>query len=137
MVQNLRRLEAKLLRKIPRAVERNLRIVLERYAEKIVALARRLAPYDDGVLHDSIGWTWGTDISDGAMSLGALASPDGVLVITIYAGSDDAFYARWQEFGTQAFAANPFFFPAYRLNRRGVRSAMTRAIKNGLKEGAR
>jgi HK97 gp10 family phage protein len=63
------------------------------------------------------------------------------MAITIYAGtrdkslgSADAFYARFQEFGTVKMTANPFFYPAWRANRKRVKGAITRAVKRAVRK---
>lgn len=43
-------------------------------------------------------------------------------------------YARADEFGTQAMAAKPFFFPTYRLRKKKIISAMKRRITKSIKE---
>lgn len=114
---------------------------MEVYAAQMVAEMRMLAPVlqqpdrrrTPGALRDSIGWTWG-DAPRGATTVMRLKGrvPDG-LYLTIYAGSAEAFYARWQEFGTQKMPANPFFFPVIRSNRRRVASGISRAVKKAVK----
>ena len=49
------------------------------------------------------------------------------MTITIYAGDDKAFYARFVEFGTVKMKAIPFFFPAYRTNKKRAKSRVRRA----------
>ena len=162
MVKNLKSLERKLRLKIPRAVERQLRQQMAVAADRIVQTAQGLVPQRHGDLKNSIGWVWGNDAPKGSISLGSLfgsGSGDSDLVITIFAGDDEAFYARWVEFGTQPHSTTsgadisrnkrqsnrvhggtppqPFFFPAYRLNRRSAKSRISRAIKKGLAEGSR
>jgi hypothetical protein len=50
------------------------------------------------------------------------------------AGSFDTDNAKFQEFGTSKMAANPFFFPVWRVRRRRTRTRITRAITKALKE---
>lgn len=45
----------------------------------------------------------------------------------------EAYYARWLEFGTQKNPAQPFLFPAYRLNRRRVLGRITRGVNKATK----
>lgn len=135
----VRRLLAQIPAKVQEAAQRS----LEQSAEEIVQLMRRLAPRDSGALANSIGWTWG-DAPAGSMTLGtvkggkASGSIYGSMVITIYAGGKitgaDDFYARFQEFGTRKMRANPFFYPAYRANKKRVRSRLTRAIRKALND---
>lgn len=143
---------------IPKQVKEAVRPAMEKSAAEIVALARSLCPVDDGKLRASIGWTWGAAPS-GSMKLAAETS--GELTITVYAGNDEAFYARWVEFGTQAgsrgdrvadarrgggnytrkvyrdhpgTAAQPFFYPAFRLSKKRVAARTKRAIGKAVKE---
>lgn len=123
---------------IPKAVHDEIRKELEKQAEELVQMMRRIAPRGEtGALAASIRWTWG-DAPKGTMSVGTVAASEGSdMRITIYAGgkvgAQDAFYARFQEFGTKNMPANPFFFPSYRAKRRAIRGALSRAIKRGLK----
>ena len=43
-------------------------------------------------------------------------------------------YARADEFGTQKMAAQPFFFPTYRLRKKKIISAMKRRITKAIKD---
>ncbi|WP_200898747.1 HK97-gp10 family putative phage morphogenesis protein [Candidatus Rhodobacter oscarellae] len=120
---------------VPEEVRKSATAALEKGAQEIVDMARSLAPVDSGDLRDSIGWTWG-DAPKGSLVLGAVGGQEyGTLRITVYAGNDDAFYAAWQEFGTQNQRAHPYFFPAYRSLRRRVRSRITRDINKAIKKG--
>lgn len=147
---------------------------MEAGADEIVALARSLVPVSSGALRNSIGWTWG-DAPDGSLILGSVRKisrsrrkiktkadvrREAGLAITIYAGDDEAFYARWVEFGTQATQARgsrrnnrfrnifvatkeyrahaatpaqPFFYPAYRALRKSVKSRIRRAANKAAK----
>lgn len=126
----LARLQRK-LNAIPIAAKRAVESSMEKSAQEIVALARRLCPVDQGALRDSIGWTWG-DAPEGTM---VLASTKGaVLRITVYAGSDEAFYARWVEFGTSTHVPQPFFLPAYRLLKKRANSRTKRAVAKAVRE---
>lgn len=48
-----------------------------------------------------------------------------------------AFYARYVEFGTTHSAAEPFFFPGYRLLRKRVKGQIRYAMNKAVKEAAR
>lgn len=113
---------------------------MEVYAAQIVGEMRMLVPVDTGALRNSIGWTWGNKVPKGAMAVGEIKGNqvEG-LFITIYAGTRDkslgaadAFYARFQEFGTKNMPANPFFYVTWRSNRTRVRSGLTRAVKKAV-----
>lgn len=146
---------------IPKAVRNGVKPAMEKAAGEIVELARALVPEDEGKLKNSIGWTWGTAPA-GSMVLAQNVSGD--LTITIYAGDNEAFYARWVEFGTQAGVikqrvsspgagvrqhktkgrksfrthpgtpAQPFFYPAYRLGKKRAANMIKRAIVKSVRE---
>ena len=150
-VDGLERLRRK-LRRLPDAARAEIAKAMEQSAAEIVALAKSLVPVDSGDLRDSIGWTWG-DAPQGSITLGTVrqsGSGAGNMVITVYAGNSEAFYARWVEFGTSPhtnegmFAgshnpgtpARPYFYPAYRALRRRVRGRVTRAVNRSAKKVA-
>jgi HK97 gp10 family phage protein len=57
----------------------------------------------------------------------------GGLLTTRKVGGKPYDYARAVEFGTERVAAQPFFFPTYRLMRKSMRSAMRRKINARIK----
>lgn len=73
-------------------------------------------PKHIGALKDSIGWTWGAP-PKGSMTLGQVKrSSAGALArsalgkrltITVNAGNEEAFWARWVAFGTKAGLTPP------------------------------
>lgn len=119
---------------VPAKVRQAARETLEQNAEEIVADMRRAAPKGESrKLVNSINWTWG-DAPEGAMTLGTVGGSEyATMRITIYAGAGDAFYARFQEFGTKNMSANPFFFPVWRARKRRVKSRLTRNINKAIK----
>lgn len=142
MVEGIAKMQRRLLKVVPDSVRVAVRQVLEQSAAEIVATAKELVPVESGALRDSIGWTWG-DAPKGSLTLGSVRpAAAGTLRITIYAGNETAFYARWVEFGTEAHASgggaapHPFFFPAYRLNKKKAKARATRAVSKALKEAA-
>lgn len=160
--KGLKELQRKLDR-LPKVARVRIRQAMELGADEIVALAKSLVVEDTGALRDSITWIWG-DAPKGLFPLavvsGAGAAND--LKITIVAGDDDAFYARWIEFGTAPHnvakgggtvkgkkqlaagggnghpgtAAKPFFYVSYRALRKRTKSRITRAINKAAKEVA-
>ena len=128
-VMNVAQLNRKLAA-LPQVAKDEIRKAIAQSAREIADLAENLVPRDSGLLAGSIGWTWGK-APRGSMALAQARSGD--LTATVYAGDDEAFYARWVEFGTRAMSAQPFFFVAYRALRKRtksrVRSATTRAAK--------
>ncbi|WP_347139436.1 HK97-gp10 family putative phage morphogenesis protein [Paracoccus sp. SSK6] len=127
------------LRAVPDVVLKAVRAQMEDGASLIVREMKALAPYETGALRDSIGWTWG-NAPKGSLSIASVKGRVAGLFITIYVGTrdkslgdQDAYYARWQEFGTKNMPANPFFFVVWRANRRSFRSGINRAVRNAVK----
>lgn len=115
-------------------VEKEMQATLTRYAESVVADMKKLVPVDEGTVRDSIGFTFG-EIPKGTISVGTVETPaSGDVKVRIYAGGGEAFYARFLEFGTRKMPAHPFFFPAWRANRRRIRSGITRAIRKAIRD---
>lgn len=139
MIRDAKRLEQKLTRSIPQAVRLRVREAMEKGAQEVVATMRGMAP---DWLRDKVNWTWG-DAPAGAMVLGNFAG-GGDYRITFYV---DDYRAAWFEFGTAdrvqkstgrrvgRIVPQPFFWPAWRLNRRRVRSRITRAMNKAIREG--
>ncbi len=121
------------LARLPQVAKQEIRKALAKSADEIVALARNLAPVDSGALRRSIGWTWGA-APKGSVSLASASV--GALTLTIFAGNDEVFWARWQEFGTQHHAAHPFFFVSYRALRKRAKSRISRATTSAAKKVA-
>jgi len=142
------KLEAK-LRRMPEVAKAQIKAAMAAAADEIVAVMKSLVPVlkkpDDrrraGALRDSIGWTWGRDAPAGSLIVAVVKGKlGGDLTITIYAGSrdkkrgiDDAYYARWVEFGTTKMSAHPYFYVSYRANKkkavRSIKSATRKAGK--------
>lgn len=119
---------------MPAAIKQRVKQALATSADEIVTLAKSLVPRETGALANSIGWTWG-DAPDGSMALATAGA--GEFKITVYAGDDEAFYARWVEFGREGVEARGYLFPAYRTLRKRARSRISRAVGAALKEVAR
>lgn len=140
MVEGLAKFEAR-WKRIPKKAVENVRLAMEKSATEIVEEMRARAPRDSGALADSIGWTWG-EAPAGSFTIGTVGGREfSSLRITIFAGTrnkglgdQDAFYARFQEFGTINMFANPFFFPVWRARRKRVRQRVSRAISKAIRE---
>lgn len=100
------------MRAIPPAVRRAVAPALDQSADELVTTQRSLAPDDPKTgppdLKTSIKWRRENELQR--------------IVFT------DDFKARWQEFGTVKMAANPFFWPAYRLKKKRLSGRIKRAI---------
>lgn len=98
MVQGISDLN-KRVAQIPKRIELAARGAMEKGADELVAMMKRLVPKDTGDLRDSIGWTWG-NAPAGSKVIAQSDPNERGLRITVYAGSQKAFYAAWVEFGT-------------------------------------
>lgn len=146
----------KLLKKmaaIPAAVRSAIKQALAEGADQITDEMRRLAPAQSGDLRRSIGSTFGHYVADNANVRGVTSTAKGAdpdLTVTIHAGDERAYYAAFVEFGTAPHLngglysgtkhpgskATPFFFPAYRANKRRVKARISRATRKAVKEVA-
>lgn len=155
-VLNKDRLKRKLIR-MPEFIKADIKLAMEAGAEDICRIARSLVPVRDGDLYDSIGWTWG-DAPAGSIKIASVPGPGKEMRITIYAGNEEAYYARWIEFGVSASARGqtitnksgrtrksggatargprPFFYPAYRVGRKKAKSRIATAVRKGAKRAA-
>lgn len=150
-ILGLARLEKK-LKRLPKVAKETIRAEMAKAADQIVAMMKSLVPVlqvEDarrraGALRDSIGWSWGK-APTGSIVIATLkgAGLGGDLTITIYAGSrdksrgvDDAYYARWVEFGTSKMKAQPYFYVSWRANRKDARRAVRKAVVSSAKKVA-
>lgn len=158
MVKGAKEFRSKLLA-IPPRVDHLTRAAMEKGADELVQMMKRLVPSDAGILRDSIGWTWG-EAPEGSFTLFKVRGSKrddaeyGALRITVYAGSRDAFYVRFVEYGTaphdvaqgggtKGFSgssvghpgarAQPFFFPSYRALRKRIQSRIKREMKKAIR----
>lgn len=139
-VLNRERLRRKLLALSPE-IKKQIQPALERGAQEIADLAIHLVPVDTGALKNSIDWGYGeppdSAVLTGGRKTSANPQANDDLKISIWAGNDVAYYARWVEFGTRSGTkAQPFFFPAYRTLRKSVKNRIARAVKSAIKKVA-
>ena len=134
-ILGLARLQRK-LNALPKVARDTIRAAMQKQADVIVAMMKSLVPVDRGELRDSIGWTWGK-VPKGAFVVAAVkASLGGDLTLTIFAGNEVAYYARWQEHGTQEMPAHPYFFLSWRANKKGSSRAIRAAVNKAAKQVA-
>ena len=132
------RLRARLA-KIPDIAREAAVEAMEEGAQEIVDAMKMAAPIESGDLRASIGWTWG-EVPAGSFMIDEIRSGKNkgdqyaTLRIKIYAGNKDAFYARFQEFGTRSQPAQPFFFLTWRRERAEFRRKIRAAIRKRIKE---
>jgi HK97 gp10 family phage protein len=146
-LKGLPQLKAK-LRRLQTDTADDIKPTLGQAAQKIVDLMKRLVPVDDGDLRDSIDWTFG-DAPQGAIRIAAARA--GALTVTIFAGNEKAYYARFVEFGTAPHtqagqfagtqhpgtAAQPFFFPSFRAMRKEVRRMLAKAVREAVRKAVK
>jgi HK97 gp10 family phage protein len=113
---------------------------------------------DSGALKKSISYTFGNYTPANGnvrgFSKGGVQG-DEDLTVTVHAGNQEAWYAGLVEFGTKndrfvknylgqtgvrvnvgSMPAQPFFFPAYRANKKNLKSNVTRAMRKAIKQAA-
>lgn len=136
------------LKKIAPSVEKALVVTNGKAADDMVTLARSFVPVRTGKLRDSIVATPPGGLPP-VHSQGNQQVPAGAYAVT--AGNDKVRYAHLVEFGTSPHTnqgtvpgtlnpgapAQPYFFPAYRLIRKGMRNRATRAINQSIKTAVR
>ena len=128
------------LKQIPDVAVDAARQAMEEVAQEIVEAMRAAAPKGKtGRLRDSIGWTWGdlppgTFMIDEIRSGGNQGDQYATLRIKIYAGNREAFYARFQEFGTRSQPAQSFFFPTWKAKRAEFRRKIRARVRTAIKE---
>lgn len=164
MAQLNPRIEAK-LKQIPAVAVDAARLAMEEGAKEIVAMMRTLVREESGTLRRSIGWTWG-DLPPGTFMIDEIRSGQNkgdqyaTMRIKIYAGSKEAFYARFIEFGTRPHSlqtnasvdrelrqdegewhpgarARPFFFPAWRYKKAEFRRLIQKRVREAIREAWR
>ncbi|KAB0679524.1 HK97-gp10 family putative phage morphogenesis protein [Aureimonas leprariae] len=103
---------------VSRAARDAVKPSLDQGADQLVAAARHLVPTDDGTLKDSI----------------RVEAGEHELELLVVAGGGPAFYAVHVEHGTTQAAAQPFFFPAWRLNKKQIQARIKRAIGKAVRD---
>ena len=115
---------------LPKSVRRAVAPAVEKSADEMVDLARRFAPVDDGTLRASIKHRAG----DHELARQVVAGGEAT-TREVRSGSGAKYdYASAQEFGTSEQSAQPFFWPAYRLIRKRVKSRIRRAVGKAVKD---
>ena len=132
------RLRARLA-KIPDIAREAAAAAMEEGAQEMVDAMKKAAPVQTGDLRDSIGWTWG-EVPAGSFMVDEIRSGKNkgdqyaTLRIKIYAGNREAFYARFQEFGTRSQPAQSFFFPTWKAKRAEFRRRIRERVRKRIKD---
>jgi HK97 gp10 family phage protein len=128
-----RRLEA-----IPKEVRKAVQPALEKSGNELADTMRQLAEpsRDSGNLIASIAVTTaGNTTPPYSQPGGSKVVPPNAVVVT--AGNADVRYPHLVEYGTTKAAAQPFFWPAYRLLKKRISNRIKRSISNAVREGWR
>lgn len=126
-----RRLEA-----IPKAVIAAVQPALEKSGQELTSAMKALAETsrDTGDLIDSIAYTTaGKATPPYSQPGGAHVVPPNAVHVT--AGNSDVRYPHLVEYGTTQAAAQPFFWPAYRLLKRKITNRIKRSVSKAVREG--
>src|SRR5262245_10926966 len=101
---------------------------VDKQANRLVDLMRTAVPVKSGKLRQSIRVEPGPNkVSRRVVAGGKLTT------VEVRSGSGVAYdYARAVEFGTVNERAQSFFWPSYRLMKRSIKSALSRASKRGI-----
>lgn len=131
MVEGIPQFHAMMRRRMAAAIAAG-KMASEQGGETLVQQAKFLVPVDQGELARSIR----SESTDSVSTTDGTRAFVGVLVkagdeTTVVQNSTGGRFqnARIQEFGTKSRAANPYFFPAWRANKRRIRASITRAIR--------
>ena len=128
----------RLLAIVPEA-EKELADANQKSAQAMVDMAKRLAPFISGKLHDSIRLEPGEKFGSWLVRAGGPTTTKsvraGVKVFYDYAlGIEFGHKSRPNKSGgTQSVAKEPFFWPAYRAQKRPAKGRATRALKKAIK----
>ena len=123
-----RRLDA-----IPKAVKVAVVPALIQSGNELADLQRQLAPVDSGDLRDSIHVTRPGEATPAySQPGGSTVAGENQVLVTV--GNSDTRYPHLVEFGTANAAAQPFFWPAFRLKRKRLTNRIKRSIGKAIRE---
>lgn len=120
------------LRESVPGLDDELRKALADAGDEFVSKAKQFVPQPTGELRDTIKWEWTKNTQADASRSPAIVVQGG----GEYDG-DEGYYIRWVEFGRKGaggMAPRPFFFTAYRLMRRAMRSKLSRSMTRAMKK---
>ncbi len=115
------------LNAIPTALRERMKVVTREEASKLADDMRVLAPKDTGALAASITVTGaGQTTPPYSQPGGSKVVPENAAMVT--AGDHAVRYPHLVEYGTSEAHAQPFFWPAVRLNKRRITNRLRREI---------
>jgi HK97 gp10 family phage protein len=121
------------MKAMPEAARKALAPATARGADEIARTAEALAPEDSGDLVGSVAVTIGPKNTPAHSHPGGIRTvPEGAAAVT--AGNSDVRYAHLVEFGTTKAPAQPFFWPAFRSQRKRAETRIKRALSKAVKE---
>lgn len=117
---------------VPQEVKDAVLPSLNRQANQMAGTMRSFAPVDTGDLKDSIAVTpAGHQTPAYSQPGGSMTVPENAVAITV--GNSDVRYGHLVEYGTAHAAAQPFFWPTIRLQKKraqkAIKSAVSRAVR--------
>lgn len=120
------------MKAIPQAVRDAVKPALTTSGNELVGRMRALAPERTGDLKESI------EATPPGQSTPAYSQPGGSRVageleVVVTAGNTDVRYPHLVEYGTADAAAQPFFWPAFRLTRKRAAGRIKRAITKAVR----
>ncbi len=123
------------LEAIPKAVRDAVQPALKASGQELVDAMKALAEPSrkTGELIDSITFTTaGNTTPPYSQPGGSRVVPENAVVVT--AGNTKARYVHFVEYGTSKMAAEPFFWPAYRLLKKKLSTRIKRAASKAVRE---
>ena len=116
---------------LPEAIRRSIGPELVIAAEDMAATARQLAPERTGALMASIAVTGpGEQTPPYSQPGGSMVVPENAAAVTV--GGPKVRYAHLVEYGTTKTAAQPYFWPAYRLHKEATKARIAAAVKRAI-----
>lgn len=141
MVSSSRSRIDRMLANVTKAAIAEVQPALLKAGDRVADTMRQLAEAsrDTGNLIESISVTpGGKSTPPYSQPGGETVVPENMVMIT--AGDSDARYPHLVEYGTTKAKAQPFFWPAYRLEKKkaaaAIKRAISKAVRNGAKSGA-
>lgn len=123
------------MRAIPKEARKAVTPAVMASAYDIADIMEGMAPEDSGDLVNSIAVTGpGQQTPPYSQPGGSMTVPENAAAITV--GNTAVRYPHLQEYGTRHHAAQPFFWPGYRMGRKRALKKIKRAIGKAIK-GAR
>lgn len=123
----------KRLAAIPRAVKQAVVPALMASGNELADRMKHLAPEDTGALKDSITVTPPGGTTPPYSQPGGSRTA-GETQVLVTAGNDEVRYPHLVEYGTAEAAAQPYFWPAYRLTKKRAANRIKRAVRKAVRE---